>query len=67
MRRFVTGYASGIFIATLLCLAFTAPAAAKIIAEIQAMIPGPICNNDRTLVRFIMGNTAYAAHGCGII
>jgi hypothetical protein len=31
------------------------------------MIPGPICNNDRILVRFIMEKTAYASHGCGII
>ena len=41
MRRFITAYASGIFIATLLCLAFTAPAAAKISAEIQANDAGP--------------------------
>lgn len=36
MRRFITAYASGIFIATLLCRAVIAPAAAKISAEIQA-------------------------------
>ena len=36
MRHLITAYVSGIFIATLLCRAFTAPAAAKISAEIQA-------------------------------
>jgi hypothetical protein len=41
MRRFITAYASGIFIATLLCRAFIAYAAAKISAKIQANDTGP--------------------------
>jgi hypothetical protein len=40
-RRFITAYASGIFIATLLCRAVIASAAAKISAEIQANDAGP--------------------------
>jgi hypothetical protein len=31
------------------------------------MMPSPIYNIYRSLVRFIMEKTAYASHGCGII
>ena len=36
MRRLITTSVANTFIAIVLCLAFTAPAAAKISAEIQA-------------------------------
>ena len=56
MRRFIAAYASGIFIATLLCRAFTAPACCKNNARrCRPRMPGPICNSDRILVRFIIG------------
>lgn len=46
MRRFITTCVSGIFIATLFCLVFTSPAAAKINAEIRADEAGLYVNYD---------------------
>jgi len=46
MRRFISTYVSGIFLATLLCLVFIAPAAAKISAEIRADEAGLFVNYD---------------------
>ena len=46
MRRFITSCVSGIFIAILLCVVFTAPAAAKINAEIRADEAGLYVNYD---------------------
>ena len=46
MRRLITKYVAGIFIAVLLCLAFTSPAAAKISAEIRADDAGLYVNYD---------------------
>ncbi len=46
MRRFITTCVSGVFIATLLCLVFTAPADAKLNAEITADEAGLYVNYD---------------------
>jgi len=46
MRRFITTSVSGIFIAILFCVVFTAPAAAKITAEIRADEAGLYVNYD---------------------
>jgi len=46
MRRFITMCVSGIFIAALFCLVFTAPANAKISAELRADAAGLYVNYD---------------------